>query len=127
MNLKTAKIIFWTTTVLIFLLEGVVPALTSQSGMAKEGLKHLGYPEYLGMLLLPFKVLGALALVLPQVSGRIKEWAYAGFAIDFLGAFGSHLAVDGLGGDAVAPLVALAVLVASYISYHKIKTLQLAT
>ncbi|MEO5998718.1 MAG: DoxX family protein [Chitinophagaceae bacterium] len=30
-----------------------------------------------------FKILGVLALVIPQVLKRIKEWAYAGFTFDF--------------------------------------------
>jgi hypothetical protein len=46
--MKKDKIIFWVTTTLIFLFEGVMPALTSQTELAKEGIKHLGYPEYFG-------------------------------------------------------------------------------
>lgn len=42
--MKTSKIIFWVTTTLIFLFEGVMPAFTSQTEMAKEGIRHLGYP-----------------------------------------------------------------------------------
>ena len=68
------------TTVIIFLMEGVMPAFTSQTEMAKEGIKHLGYPEYFGNALVVFKVVGALLLIIPQVPKRIKEWAYAGFA-----------------------------------------------
>lgn len=44
--MKKDKIIFWVTTIIIFLFEGVMPALTSQSAMAKEGIRHLGYPQY---------------------------------------------------------------------------------
>ena len=40
--MKAAKITFWVTTTLIFLFEGVVPALTSQTQMAKDGISHLG-------------------------------------------------------------------------------------
>ena len=113
------KITFWVTTGLLFLMEGVMPALTSQTEMAKEGIRHLGYPEYFGPLLVAFKVLGALALIIPQVPKRIKEWAYAGFAFDFISAGVSHAAVDGIGGEAFAPLIFLAVLATSYICYHK--------
>ncbi len=81
--MKKAKIIFWITTIIIFLFEGVMPALTSQSEMAKEGIRHLGYPEYFGNALVVFKILGVLVLVIPQVPGRIKEWAYAGFGFRF--------------------------------------------
>lgn len=120
--MKTNKIIFWVSTTLIFLFEGVMPALTSQTEMAKEGIRHLGYPEYFGVMLTVFKVLGALALIIPQVPARVKEWAYAGFAIDFIGAFVSHAAVDGFGGLTFFPLGVFAVLIVSYIYYHKTKT-----
>ncbi len=62
--MKKIKIIYWIPTVIIFLFEGVLPALTSQTELAKEGIRHLGYPEYFGNALVVFKILGALALVI---------------------------------------------------------------
>jgi hypothetical protein len=120
--MKKDKIIFWSTTTLIFLFEGVMPALTSQSEMAKEGIRHLGYPDYFGTMLAVFKVLGALALIIPQIPSRIKEWAYAGFAIDFIAASVSIIAIDGLSGLAFFPLIVLAILAASYMYFHKINS-----
>lgn len=119
--MKTTKILFWTTTILIFLFEGVMPALTSQSELAKEGLRHLGYPEYFGNALVVFKILGVLALIIPQVTGRVKEWAYAGFAFDFIFASISHFAVDGMDFQGFFPLIVLAILMVSYVTYHKIQ------
>jgi len=119
--MKKAKIIFWTTTILIFLFEGVMPALTSQTEMAKEGLRHLGYPEYFGNALVVFKILGVLSLVIPQVPNRVKEWAYAGFAFDFIFASISHFAVDGVNFQGFFPLIVLAVLMTSYVYHHKIQ------
>lgn len=119
--MKKAKIIFWTTTILIFLFEGVMPALTSQTELAKEGIRHLGYPEYFGNALVVFKILGVLALIIPQVPGRIKEWAYAGFAFDFIFASISHFAVDGVNFQSFFPLIVLLILAISYIYYHKIE------
>ena len=121
MQPKTTKIIFWVSTTLIFLFEGVLPAFTSQTDMAKEGIRHLGYPEYFGTMLVVFKVLGTLALIIPQVPSRIKEWAYAGFVFDFIFACGSHWAVDGFGGQTIFPLIVLAILLVSYVSYHKLQ------
>lgn len=120
--MKKDKIIFWTTTGLIFLFEGVMPALTGNSEMAKEGMRHLGYPEYFGLILTVFKVLGALSLIIPQIPARIKEWAYAGFAFDFIFAFLSLLAVDGLVALSFFPLFVFAILIVSYVYYHKLKT-----
>ncbi len=118
--MKKDKIIFWTATTIIALLEGVMPVLTSQTELAKEGIRHLGYPEYFGNVLVVFKVLGVLAIVIPQVSKRVKEWAYAGFAFDFLFAAISHGAVDGVSGQTFFPLVVLGILTVSYIYYHKL-------
>ncbi|WP_447637337.1 DoxX family protein [Flavobacterium microcysteis] len=118
--MKKHQIIFWITTILIFLFEGVMPALTSQTEMAKEGIRHLGYPEYFGVIITVFKVLGALVLIVPAVPKRLKEWAYAGFTFDFLGASASHAAVDGFGFQAIFPLIVLGVLMLSYMSYHKL-------
>ncbi len=119
--MKKTKIIYWTTTIIIFLLEGVMPALTSQTELAKEGIRHFGYPEYFGNAFVVFKVLGALALVIPKIPNRIKEWAYAGFAFDFIFACISHWAVDGFGGQTLFPLFVLAILITSYIFNEKLK------
>ena len=119
--MKKAKIIFWITTTIIFLFEGVMPALTSQSEMAKEGIKHLGYPEYFGNALVIFKILGVLILVIPQIPKNVKEWAYAGFAFDFIFASISHFAVDGVGFEGFFPLIFLVILAISYVYYHKLE------
>ena len=88
--MKKQTILFWIANSIIALFEGVMPVLTSQTELAKEGIKHLGYPPYFVNALVVFKVLGVLALVLPQIPKRIKEWAYAGFAFNFIFATISH-------------------------------------
>ena len=119
MQPKTTKIIFWISTTLIFLFEGVMPALFSQKKESLDSFAHLGYPLYFATVLTVFKVLGALALIIPQVPARIKEWAYAGFAFDFICASASYMAVDGFGSFAMFPLIVFLVLIVSYVSYHK--------
>lgn len=122
--MKTARILFWSTTTLIFLFEGVMPALTSQTKMAQDGITHLGYPIYFGTLLMVFKVLGSLVLILPQAPARIKEWAYAGFGIDFICASVSLMVVDGISGMAFFPLIVFAILIVSYVNYHRLEKLK---
>lgn len=124
--MKKDKIIYWTATIVIFLFEGLMPALTSQTELAKEGIRHLGYPDYFGSVLVIFKVLGSVALIVPQVRGRVKEWVYAGFAFDFIFATISHIAVDGTDAQSFFPLVLLAILAVSYLYYHKINSPSLA-
>ena len=120
--MKSVKIIFWTATIIIALLEGLMPALTSQTELAKEGIKHLGYPEYFGNALVIFKVLGVLVLIVPKIPNRIKEWAYAGFAFDFIFAAISHGAIDGINVQTFFPLIILGILAISYIYYHKLNS-----
>lgn len=119
--MKKDRIIYWAATGFIFLFEGVMPALTSQSEMAKAGISHLGYPEYFGAMLAFFKVAGSLALVLPMIKGRLKEWIYAGFVFDFICAAISLWVVDGLSATVLFPLFVLAILLVSYRYYHKLQ------
>lgn len=119
--MKSTKITYWTSTILIFLSEGLMPALTSNSELAKQGISHLGYPDYFRVMLTCFKIIGAILLVLPVVKGRLKEWAYAGFGFNFICAAISHWVVDGFGGQVIFPLVALAILSISYVFYYKLK------
>jgi hypothetical protein len=123
--MKKTKILFWSSTILIFLLEGLVPAFTSQSQLAQEGITHLGYPLYFGTMLAVFKVAGAFSLIIPKVSSRIKEWAYAGFGIDFICAFVSLWVVDGITGNLILPIIAFGLLALSYVNYHKLNTPQI--
>lgn len=113
---------FWVTTIIIFLFEGVMVALTSHTDLAREGVMRLGYPDYFRYLLGAWKVLGSFALILPMVPARVKEWAYAGFGFVFLSAFGSHVMVDGwTNGMTYFPLVFLGILMVSYRAYHQLK------
>lgn len=125
--MKTTKITYWASTIVIVLLEGLMPALTSNTELARQGISHLGYPDYFRVMLTVFKVIGALVLIIPAIKGRFKEWAYAGFAIDFICAAISHWVVDGFGGQTIFPLVVFAILITSYLSYHKMTSQAAAT
>lgn len=112
--------IFWISTGLIFLFQGVMPALTGHTEMAREGIRHLGYPDYFLSLLNIFKILGAIVLIFPQVPPRLKEWAYAGFTFDFIFAALSIYFVEGFSAAVFFPIITLGVLMISYFSYHKL-------
>ena len=119
--MKTTKITYWTATIIIFLLDGLVPALTSNTELARQGISHLGYPDYFRVMLTIFKIIGAIVLVMPVIKARFKEWAYVGYGINFICAAASHIAVDGFRGQAIFPLIAFVILTASYVSYHKLQ------
>lgn len=118
--MKLDKIIYWTTTTIIFLFEGVLVALTSHTEFAMQAIAHLGYPIYFGIMLSVFKILGSLALILPMVPKMIKEWAYAGFGITMIAALVSLWATDGFSGMLAMPVVFFLILAASYVYYHKL-------
>ena len=116
-----ARIIFWVATTIFFLFEAVLPALTSRTQLAIDGIRHLGYPDYFRVMLTVFKVAGGLALILPMVPARVKEWAYAGFTFHLIAATVSHGMVDGWHGQTFFPLIILAVMAISCVCYHKLQ------
>ena len=120
MKTKTTKIVYWVTTGLLalFILPGIFFLTTP---FAIEGTKHIGIPYWFHMELGIAKFIGGLILILPMIPMRIKEWAYVAFGIDFISATIGHLAVDGFIISSFEPLIVLALLVISYICYHKIK------
>ena len=119
--MKKHKIIFWTATTFLFLFEGVMPALTSHTQLAREGIRQLGYPAYFGTLLAAFKVAGSVVLLFPQFSRKLKEWAYAGFTFNFISAAVSNGVVYGIGFEMILPLIILLILAVSYVFYHRIQ------
>lgn len=105
--------IHWIATTLVCLAlggGGVVDLLHLPA--ADRVMARLGYPEYFQDILGVWKILGAMALLVP---GRpiLKEWAYAGMVFDVTGAALSHL-VTGDRLEVVPPLVVLVLLVISY-------------
>ena len=116
--MKKVNVFYWVFTGLIFLLDGVLPALTFNSQLARQSVAHLGYPDYFLIMLTCYKVAGALVLILPMFKGTVKQWAYAGFALNFVSAAISATVVDGIGHAGFA-LFALAVLAASYYCYNR--------
>ncbi|CAN5495454.1 hypothetical protein BH10CYA1_BH10CYA1_24560 [soil metagenome] len=54
-------------------------------------LSHLGYPSYVVYILGSAKFLGGVAIAFGNKHPTVKEWAYAGFAFDLIGATISHI------------------------------------
>jgi DoxX-like family len=117
--MKKNKIIYWISTGLITLMM-VFSAYSYVSKPEMEAaFKHLGYPDYFRVELAIAKILGALVLIIPAIPVKIKEWAYAGFAITFLSATIAHIYSGDPAAMAIMPLVLLVVLVISYIYLYK--------
>lgn len=120
------KIIFWTSTILIVVLEIVLPYVGSGSTEFIQKVEHLGYPAYFGTALMCFQIAGGFILLYPKLPALIKEFTYAAFAIDFIAAFVSIWAIDGLISETTYPLIALAVLLISYVYYQKLSEVKVA-
>ncbi len=121
--MKKNKIIFWTATIILVLWEGLMPLGTVLFApeYVNAGTKPLGYPDYFAYVLVFCKVLGVIAISLPNLPARLKEWAYAGLAFNLIFAFISHAFVDKNPGFMLMPLGFLAVLAVSYIYHNKLQ------
>ena len=121
MKPKTIKIIYWIVTILfsLFMLYSGFSEIM-QIEQAKEIMKHLGYPIYVNTIIGTAKILGAIA-ILQWKFRTIKEWAYAGFTIDLIGAGASmYFAGDGIL-LALSPFAFLAVMLISYFLWKKVE------
>ena len=85
-------IIFWTATALFCLQMTFTAYAELRLPQVADAFTHLGFPGYFRVELSWAKFLG-VALLLAPVPARLKEWAYAGFAIDLASALIAHLAV----------------------------------
>jgi uncharacterized membrane protein YphA (DoxX/SURF4 family) len=114
MSPKARAIAFWATTIFgpaSFVIGGYLHLTRDPQVMAT--LTHLGYPAYFATILGVWKLLGALAIVVPGLP-RLKEWAYAGFFFDLTGAAVTRAFVGDGAADILAPLVFLALVMASW-------------
>jgi uncharacterized membrane protein YphA (DoxX/SURF4 family) len=118
--MKAIKITYWywiTTVIVAIMMVYSAYAYLTQDAML-QAFRHLGYPDYFRVELAIGKLIGAILLIAP-VSARIKEWVYAGFIITFVSAFIAHSASGDPVNYRVMPVIFLALLITSYITYHK--------
>ena len=115
---KTAKTFYWVSTGLLalFILSG---AFFMNSQIAIDGMRHIGLPEWFRWELNIGHVIGGLLLVLPA-GNRLKEWTYVALGIDYISALIAHLATDGVVASSFQSLITLALLIVSYVCYHKL-------
>lgn len=87
---------YWIVTALFCLQIAFTAYAQLSLPQVAEAFTHLGFPGYFRVELACAKLLGVLLLLAP-VPARLKEWAYAGFAITLGSALIAHFAVgDGL-------------------------------
>jgi hypothetical protein len=83
---------FWIATALLCLQMGFTAYAQLQLPQVAEAFTHLGFPAYFRVELSWAKLFGIVLLLAP-VPARLKEWAYAGFAITLGSALIAHFAV----------------------------------
>jgi uncharacterized membrane protein YphA (DoxX/SURF4 family) len=118
MTMKTKSIVYWTMTGLVafFIGPGGATQIAQYLGNPHGVVPELGYPMYFFAILGVWKVLGAIAILVPRFP-RLKEWAYAGIFFDLTGAAASCAAVGGYGAygfHVIAPLIITGFCVASW-------------
>lgn len=117
--MKKTNILYWTFTGifgLFMLSSGIQNLMVTPEWISL--MKSLGYPSYLIPFLGVAKCLGVVALFVPGFP-RVKEWTYAGFFFDLLGATYSVIVVEGLQLPQSFMLIFFAFLALSYVYYHK--------
>jgi hypothetical protein len=117
-NPKSVRVAFWATTSFFALWMLFTAYAQLALPQVKQVFVHLGFPDYFRIELSIAKIVGVFILLVP-VPERLKEWAYAGFAITLTSALIAHLS----SGDGAAvymwAVVAGVVLGVSYYFFRK--------
>jgi len=83
---------FWGVTALFCLQLGFTAYAQLSMPDVAQAFARLGFPDWFRIELSMFKLAG-IAVLLAPAPARLKEWAYAGFAIDLVSAVIAHLAI----------------------------------
>ncbi|HEY0876238.1 MAG TPA: DoxX family protein [Vicinamibacterales bacterium] len=105
---------FWTFTGLFagLMLLSAAMYLTGAPAIV-EAMSRLGYPPYILTILGVAKLIGAVALLQNRLP-TLREWAYAGFTINLVAAFASHVLAGDAASEALKPVIFMLPLAASY-------------
>src|ERR1700682_6665298 len=88
---KEMVIGFWIATALLCLQMGFTAYAQLRLPQVARAFPHLGFPAYFRVELSWAKLFGVVLLLAP-VPARLKEWAYAAFAINLGSGLLRHLA-----------------------------------
>src|SRR5947209_5978676 len=92
-TINAMTIVYWIVTAIFCLQMSFTAYAELRLPQVAEAFTHLGFPAYFFRVELSWaKLLGVLLLLAP-VPARLKEWAYAGFAINLGSALIAHLSV----------------------------------
>ena len=117
--MKRIKILYWVFTIpflLFMLFSAISPFINPAPG--EKLIAQLQFPFSVLIFLSFAKILGIIAILVPGFP-RLKEWAYAGFIFDMLGATHAMIAVHLPVGDWLFMALPILICSLSYIYYHK--------
>ena len=102
---KRKLIWYWIITAILsfFIFTGGLFQALHLKGVL-QGFKPLGYPTYFISLIGIWKMLGVIAILIPNFK-LLKEWAYAGLFFTMTGAVISHIASNDVHIQIIAPFV----------------------
>jgi hypothetical protein len=112
--MKLKSISYWVVTAMLafFIGSGGAAELAHVPGNV-QGLVQLGYPVYFATIIGFWKVLGAVAILVPRFP-RLKEWAYAGIFFNMTGAAATGLFTQSASWHVIVDLVLTAFTIASW-------------
>ena len=116
--MRAKSIAYWVTTGLVafFIGGGGASQIWQYIANPHGMIPLLLYPAYFFLILGIWKVLGAIAILVPRLA-LLKEWAYAGIFFDLTGAAASCVAVGvygPFGFHVLAPLIIAGLTLASW-------------
>jgi len=89
---RAETIVYWAITALFCVQMAFTAYAQLSLPQVAEMFTHLGFPDYFRVELSWAKLVGVILLLAP-VPARLKEWAYAGFAITLASALIAHFSV----------------------------------
>lgn len=119
---RAGTIVYWVVTALFCLWMAFTAYAQLKVPAVAEAFKALGFPGYFRVELSWAKFLGIAVLLFP-FPGRIKEWAYAGFAIVLVSAFTAHLSMGQGAAQWLWAPVAFVLLAVSYLLRSRVQGL----
>ena len=119
---KATTIAWWIVTAL-FSLEMTFTAYYELLPQGAQAFARLGFsnPDFRIELSLA-KVLGVVLLLIPMVPQRLKEWAYAGFAINLVSAVIAHLSINDRHAAFIPSTLTSALWAFSYFFWRRLQT-----
>jgi len=102
---KRKLVWYWIITVILSfcIFSGGLAQAVQVKGVV-QGFKPLGYPVYFISIIGVWKMLGIIAILVPNFK-LLKEWAYAGIFFVMTGAVISHIASGDVSVQIIAPVV----------------------